>query len=527
MNKQSIIIVILFSLALTSCQPSAHYPQVLLEADSLAIHKPYQARELLKKIESQMADEPEHVQKYYQLLQIKANDRDFEPQTSDSTILELVSYYESNHNQELLKQVYYYAARTYISLQDATLAEEYFEKALNVEGSLSNSQIHWWMGDLYRKQGLYDMSIKSFHQAYEGEQPEDSIEQMIDLFALGNTYREMERYDSCIHYMQETYKMAKSQKDSSLMRTSSAAIADVAIKYGRYDYARNLLGSRLANVLNSKDGDLLMTAANLYVKIGQRDSAYMIYQRLAGLPLTKRMKRDVYKDLLSLNLKRGNVAEAYDDLLHYEHFDDTVHKDDLSATLLKMRSVYDYRIREKRNEELKIANEHKKLWIVSISTLLLLVLVSLLWAINHYRQKQVILKFKVKKKDELIAHYLQKNKQEKETERQTIEQSNIYQIITVAIRQGEHLTEDNWQKLDKTVNTVFPHFNARLAELCKMSQHDNHVCLLIKIGIQPKDIANLTDHSPESVSSTRRRLYQRAFGQKATPKDWDNVILSL
>jgi hypothetical protein len=97
----------------------------------------------------------------------------------------------------------------------------------------------------------------------------------------------------------------------------------------------------------------------------------------------------------------------------------------------------------------------------------------------------------------------------------------------VAIRQGEHLTEDNWQKLDKTVNTVFPHFNARLAELCKMSQHDNHVCLLIKIGIQPKDIANLTDHSPESVSSTRRRLYQRAFGQKATPKDWDNVILSL
>jgi hypothetical protein len=53
-----------------------------------------------------------------------------------------VSYYESNHNQELLKQVYYYAARTYISLQNATLAEEYFEKALNVEGSLSNSQIH-------------------------------------------------------------------------------------------------------------------------------------------------------------------------------------------------------------------------------------------------------------------------------------------------------------------------------------------------------------------------------------------------
>ena len=90
-----------------------------------------------------------------------------------------------------------------------------------------------------------------------------------------------------------------------------------------------------------------------------------------------------------------------------------------------------------------------------------------------------------------------------------------------------HLTEKDWQQLEQTVNGVFPHFNARLSELCKMGHHDYHVCLLIKVGLQPKDIANLTDHSPESVSSTRRRLYIRAFGQKGTPKDWDSVVLSL
>ena len=524
-NKVYIYIICVIGI-LSGCD-GKHYPQVLLEADSLAIHKPYLAKELLTKIEKQMADEPEDVRMYYRLLQIKSDDRNFEPHTSDSTILEIVSYYESHPNPDLLKQAYYYAARTYISLQDATLAEAYFEKALNVEGSLSNSQIYWWMGDLYRNQGLYDMSIQSFRQAYDREQPEDSIEQMIDLFALGNTYREMERYDSCIHYMQQTYKMAKDLNDTSLMRTSSVAIADVAVKYGQYDYARRLLGNRLARMLESRDADLLMAAAGLYMKTGQRDSAYMIYQRLAGLPLSNRMKRDVYKRLLSLNLRQGNVAEAYDNLLFYEHFDDTVHKDDLSATLLKMKSVYDYRVREKHNEELRIANEHKKLWIVSVSTLLLLVLVSLLWAVNYYRQKQAILKFKVKKKDELIAHYQQKNKQEKETEKQMIEQSDIYQRIIETNKQGKHLTEENFQQLDQTVNTVFPHFNARLRELCKMGQHDYHVCLLIKIGVQPKEIATLTDHSPESVSSTRRRLYFRAFGQKGAPKDWDCVVLSL
>ena len=149
-NKVYIYIICVIGI-LSGCD-GKHYPQVLLEADSLAIHKPYLAKELLTKIEKQMADEPEDVRMYYRLLQIKSDDRNFEPHTSDSTILEIVSYYESHPNPDLLKQAYYYAARTYISLQDATLAEAYFEKALNVEGSLSNSQIYWWMGDLYRNQ---------------------------------------------------------------------------------------------------------------------------------------------------------------------------------------------------------------------------------------------------------------------------------------------------------------------------------------------------------------------------------------
>ena len=128
------IITILIVLVLSSCHPSAHYPQVLLEADSLTIHKPYLAKELLMKMEQQMEGEPEEVRMYYLLLKIKAKDRNFEPHTSDSIILKLVSYYERKPNHDLLKQAYYYAARTYISLKDATLAEEYLEKALNVEG---------------------------------------------------------------------------------------------------------------------------------------------------------------------------------------------------------------------------------------------------------------------------------------------------------------------------------------------------------------------------------------------------------
>jgi hypothetical protein len=51
--------------------------------------------------------------------------------------------------------------------------------------------------------------------------------------------------------------------------------------------------------------------------------------------------------------------------------------------------------------------------------------------------------------------------------------------------------------------------------------------MLIKIGIKPVDIAYLTSHTEEAISSTRRRLYERAFHKKGKPSDWDKTILSI
>ena len=58
-------------------------------------------------------------------------------------------------------------------------------------------------------------------------------------------------------------------------------------------------------------------------------------------------------------------------------------------------------------------------------------------------------------------------------------------------------------------------------------KQDYHVSLLIKVRMQPKDIATLTAHSKESVASTRSRLYQKVFGEKGSSKDWDDFVLGL
>ena len=105
--------------------------------------------------------------------------------------------------------------------------------------------------------------------------------------------------------------------------------------------------------------------------------------------------------------------------------------------------------------------------------------------------------------------------------------SDVYQRIQSCLNHGRSLTQQDWTELTEVVNGIYTGFTEKLYSLYRMSEQDYHVSLLIKVRIQPKDIALLTAHSKESVASTRSRLYSKVFGVKGSSKDWDDFILSL
>jgi regulator of replication initiation timing len=105
--------------------------------------------------------------------------------------------------------------------------------------------------------------------------------------------------------------------------------------------------------------------------------------------------------------------------------------------------------------------------------------------------------------------------------------SEVYLRIQQLLNDGKSMSEENWQQLAMLVDSIYTGFTEKLYSLYKLSANDYHVCLLIKVRIQPKDIALLTAHSKESVATTRSRLYQKIFGKKGTTKEWDDFILSL
>lgn len=105
--------------------------------------------------------------------------------------------------------------------------------------------------------------------------------------------------------------------------------------------------------------------------------------------------------------------------------------------------------------------------------------------------------------------------------------SDVYQRIQACLNSGRSMTHQDWTELTEVVNGIYTGFTEKLYSLYKMSEQDYHVSLLIKVRIQPKDIAMLTAHSKESVATTRSRLYSKVFGMKGSSKDWDDFILSL
>ena len=105
--------------------------------------------------------------------------------------------------------------------------------------------------------------------------------------------------------------------------------------------------------------------------------------------------------------------------------------------------------------------------------------------------------------------------------------SDIYHRIQECLNGGRSLTHHDWTALAEMVNSIYTGFTEKLYSLYRMSEQDYHVSLLIKVRVQPKDIALLTAHSKESVATTRSRLYAKVFGKKGSSKDWDDFVLTL
>lgn len=105
--------------------------------------------------------------------------------------------------------------------------------------------------------------------------------------------------------------------------------------------------------------------------------------------------------------------------------------------------------------------------------------------------------------------------------------SDYYLALRKRITNGERLSKEDWDTLEDKLKHVYPRFTGTLFNLHKMSQIEYQVCLLLKLGVPPSEIATILCKDSSTISTIRSRLYQKVFGKKGGSRDWDQFISTI
>lgn len=513
------------------------------------------------------------------LRKIQAADKAFVVQESTDEIDSIVHYFEKHPSKELLPLSYYYAGRIYSDLEDAPQALDYFQKVLECEPEDSLAALaHSQMGSLLLRQRMVTASIEHVQAAYEYDvQQADTTGMIFDLRDMGNAFRCTEdEVDSCLTYYEEALRLATEQGDALMQEELKGSIAVYLIQTDSLQAAWQLLHPLLVDI-NQRDASsastLRSTAAEYYLKTGNADSACIYFEKLTESG-TLYAKQEAYRQLAKHSLAKGDLQKAADLLLNYEKYTDSIAITMQTEALSQADALFNYRLWERENQRLMKTMTKTKTIAAGAIGLLLLGGFTMLFLHERNKRKHIAQLLRMERMKEVqeqqykrslafieenekkmkeLEEQMEKTGQENTLLRKTIQKlkyanelasiqmqehqqadkqvksSAIYQRIQIRLNNKESIgmNDEIWKELEEVVEQAYSGFLKRIEDLCPLNWQERNLCLLLKAGFTPSNIAILTAHSKQSISSTRSRLYERTFLEKGTSSQWDEFIQSI
>ena len=521
--------------------------RLLARIDSLADVNPDSADVLLKPTAA-LALKGRENEEVCKLLRIKTDDKLYRPVTHyRDTILQLIDYFE--HNPKVLPSLlgstgpalpYLYAGRIFADLGDAPQALDYYQQALDVqpdipspigksreELSLAKQRglILSQIGEQFYFQGLYSESLNSYKEANKWAiYANDTLDIIFNYRDIAEQYKFLNINDSSLLYYQTALNLSTKSYNVNMQNDVMSQIASLYIRLAKFKEAKNYIQPALQSIDSANITSTYGIASKVYKHEGKKDSSVFCYNKL--LKHGNLVGRSfAYKELAELALKDNDAISAYHYLILFKKSDDSVQSKVNAETVARMHAAYNYQKHEREASRLRESNARMRLWLMLGAFFLVVSFGILLLARirQAYRRK---LDRSTMSKVEILRLSNEQGLPEKEKAQAAIEGSAIYKTIGQHISEGKvgGLSENDWEELAQIVNSAYPNFKKKLNELVSLNEQDYRICLLTKINVKPIHIAQLTAHSPEAISSSRRRLYQKCTNKKGKPQDWDEII---
>ena len=572
---------LLVLLGLCACGQDS-YPSALLRADSLVSVAPDSTCALLARWADSASHAPERVRMYHALLTVKAADKAYAKHTSDSLIRQVVAYYEDGGDKSLLPEAYYYAGRVYRDLGDAPQALDYFERAADAllprGQEVLAGKIYSQTGTLFLYQRMYKEALEMFRRAYAYDVKAGDVRgQVFDLRDMGDAYQGLEKTDSALVCIQKAYGLASAGGEAELVSLVQGQRLSLYLQLQEYDSAEICLREAFKHVHKASRSGLYFKVAELYNYTGRLDSAIYYWKQLLNCG-TIYAKEMAHFALAQVAMRRKNMDKVLEHFVQYQWCNDSIRRLTNTETLRQMHSLYNYKLREKENQKLKAEKQQRQFVFYAALGTCVLLLTMAFGYVQYIRRKRVELQQRLEnanrvkeEAEQRSEHFIRENEQKiaaleqqlresdaahreqlqrqkemmewenrqaraamekqrllKETMVETDIRKELVARLSTSHIGNRMLKERDWPRIEREIEVCSPDFKEKLQTLYPdYSEFEYHLCLLIRLGMRPVDMAELTAHTKESVTATRRRMYEKVFRKKGTPSDWDEIILSL
>ena len=497
-------------------------------------------------------------------------------------------YYQKGGDARLLPSAYYYAGRVTRQLGDAPQALDYLRHALDAVQTEQYRQIenkefcmphsleailYSQIGYLLNSQQLHEEAIESFEHAYQVcKITSDTAGMIIALCDLGYSFQAEDNNVDALNYFANAEMLAKNIKDSIHLNTISYNKALSLIHLTKYDEAQDILSKVSESIIPpSHISRYYLTKCYFYTETGRLDSAQLYYNKLStqGNESARQQARLWFANLA---VKQNHPVEAIEYLRQYIKKTNEISKNSNAEATALAHSLYNYQLREKENAQLKLHDAKNRIYLTIAITSAILLIVVLLFMLKIQSQKrekakqqylhlqlqqmqreleseqtiqkniQRIQELEAKiidtssEKDivqkeldtlKLATQHAELGKQRNQIFKQMLKVSPITSLINKKELKNEKLSVKDWEEIEDFFTTNNPDFVSLLLSLHSFTTIEWQVTLLVKLGLNPKTIGMLIPTSQSSVSSIRRRLFEKIFKKKGNSSDWDDFIRNL
>ena len=571
---------ILLPILFVSCTGNKAYDKLLIKADSIMNIDDDSAEvaiRMMQSIKPELSQFSKSQKKRYELLYHKAMNKAYIDFTSDSTMLEVVDYYEQHGSANEKMLAYYILGCVYRDMHEAPMALEYYNKATELADTTAKDcdyatlcRIYSQMGFLFAKQHLPHQELASLDKAvkyaYLAKDTLNAIRYYQNKQAI---YASQNKLDSAIIINNQAAKLFKQIGALKEANIAFGCNFEYYLKKKMLKEAEEAFKAYLSTNYHGNDNwkdayaYILYERGSYYLAVGKKDSAYSCLKQSFEQSKSFSNLAASTRGLAQYYAKTSNPVLAAKYALLSSSYNDS----DLIATrqgqLQQVQAMYNYN----RNKDiaykaqLKAEQRMSIIYIVIICAILLFIV-----SISIYRKRlrlrnkriamvqkmyndsvqqlneaqQELLKLQdlnentiatlVKEKEETIQKLQMEVKKYEEANighnllelEKQLKQSPIYQqLVYLENHPLEKMTKNDWSNLEETVEKFVYGF-ADLKQ--KLNNKEYHICLLVKLHFSPSTISSLIGTSLSDISNSRRRMLAKICGNSGNGKDFDDYI---